>query len=190
MNLSRCRLSMVATAVIALGLLLPATALSTWNHEGTELHEAVEVGWFGEFNFSGGVDCHESTTYASYSGLIALIGFKEKHTAHKNCTPKGTLSALGCTGVSAVQTEELPYTVDNNGSLITITGAKIRYTMTGGFFCPSNVTIEGDISGTPDVAESVGSFAFSGTLTSSLGTNVTVSGTQVVQGEANGTYGL
>jgi hypothetical protein len=106
------------------------------------------------------------------------------------CSVTGTLAALGCTALASPTAEGLPWVSHTDTKVLTITSVKVKYAYTGGAFCPKAVTLEGNVNATPDNSSAVSSLTLSGTLTSSLGTSVTIAGSLKVQGTAKGTYGI
>lgn len=166
----------------------PASVSADWNDGGVEAAgETIE--------FTGTVQTsiyHCNPTYKlKHTGTFwdTDTGWEFDKTG-THCTPIGTVKALGCTAVTNIVSENLPWSGEIAGEVVNVSGAKVKVTFSGGFFCPKTVTVEGSLTETPDNTSAISAMTLSGTMTSSLGTNVTVGGELEVLGSAQGTFGI
>lgn len=187
-------LKAAATLIAAVALISPVSAqaqLSDWTDEGLPVAAEAEVPLVGGFSYSGGISCPElSATLVLDPGSTG--GVTSYSVTPGNCVITGTWKSLGCTALTGLTSESLPWTVHNTTNQITVTGAKTTFHFSGGAFCPKKVVLSGDgMTLTPDNPSAISSLAMGGTLSSSLGTNVTVGGTLEPANEADkGTFGL
>lgn len=175
-------------------LLFPAAAqaeLSNWQHSGVDITGEVTIPLEGGFSYSGGTSCpglaSSLTLQPGSTGSVTEYAIEEP----AECEVTGTLKSLGCTALGSLTAESLPWTAHNTSSHIRITETKTLFHYTGGAFCPKTVTVEGEMTATPDDAEAIKVLTLGGTLSSSLGTNLTVGGTlEPTNGGDVATYGL
>lgn len=183
------RISLVL-AISAMGLVIPAQASALWNHLGSEMGGETVV-------FTGTVStsewhCNplESVKHIREWWFDDDTGWVYDSTG-THCTPAGTAKNLGCTKVTEVAPEKLAWkgeVVENK--VVKVSGVKLRVGFSGGVLCPKSITYEGSFTETPNNPKSISSMSLSGTLLSSIGTEVSLGGTLEVIGGAAGTYGI
>lgn len=184
-------LTLVLTALVALSV--PVAAPASLKHNGVTAGGTIDIPLKGNLSFTGslgGFNCHESRTTFRASGFFRWILDVFFETAHKTCTLTGGLAGT-CTQVSSVHSGS-SHVVDFNGTDLTIKGLHLTYTLTGGFLCPKTITFSGNSTVTLDPnLTAIQQFTLSGKLASSVGGEVTVSGTwDPVNASDKGTYGL
>lgn len=190
------RARIFAVVIAMLVLAVPAVAVAEMNHNGEEITNETTVKETGTLDIGGGVSCPaEAFKIIKPGGKVTVEKFRVENKKgetdkYEDCTTNGTLKALGCTGVTGLTANGLEWAVDNSGTALTVTGFDVQLSFAGGVFCPKSVSFSGDVTATPDDVESIHSFEWSGTLSSSLGTNVSISAFMEVTGEDSGTYGL
>ena len=190
-------LLVASMALAAVAFAAPGMASAAeWTHEGEPLAEEVTVQFEGTAKFEdqegNGVECTDA--YADVdlepgsTGKVTSFG----PTNVSNCHVLGSLGSV-CS-LEEVTSLALPWEVDVNAANFTITGVHIINHMSGGFFCEvaigsaKEITLSGNVTATPDNTAAISSITLSGSLSSSLGGSVVVSGT--MQGTPAGTYGI
>lgn len=190
------RLAILAAAMaVTAVMVVPSVAqanLSNWTDNGAEIQDTTDtIPFHGTASFSGGTVCTVNGSLVLHPGSTGTI---HEFTVIEptECEVTGTLKALGCADLHDATVEGLPWDIHNTTNYATITDVKIINHYSGGAFCPKTVTISGNgVTATPDNTESIGKFTLGGTLSSSLGTEVTVGGTLTPTNEGDvGTYGL
>lgn len=159
---SRPRVAMSLRAVllsaIVAAMCVPAVAsaeLSDWTHDGNPLEETAEEVLLGGFAYTGGTNCWdevEAVLSLEPGSTGTVTSFS---VAAVECEVTGTIKATGCTQVSNVTPESLPWTVHNTASSLVITDFTITVDYEGGPFCFPFYPIEGTLALAPD-AESEG----------------------------------
>jgi hypothetical protein len=191
-------------AIAAAAFVLPAVASAAdWKKNGVTISNP-EVQWAdngaplttetsatlgGSFSFSGGVNCTTVNGKMTLEPGYGTGRLTEFTMSPGSCVTTGTLKALGCTKVTAVVgTLPRAYFAINNTRALKILNAQFTYSLEGGKFCPTEVTISGDIIATPDNSKSISTLTFSGEVSSTLGTKVTAGGTVTLSPAAR--YGI
>lgn len=191
-------LLLAVAAVAAMALAVPALASASWTHEHEPITSQKTVTFAGNAQFvaaglGAGFNC--TNTHADVDllpGETGEITSFEATEAESKCDPVGLFSTLGCK-ISSVTSENLPWVVHIiNEEKLLITNVKITNHLVPGL-CTSiigtqTIVLEGNVTATPDDPDEVHSVELSGELTSSLGENVTVSGT--LNASPSGTYGI
>lgn len=178
---------LAVSAIAAIAFAVPAVASAQeWLHNGSPLTENETVEFTGHAAFTGGVTCDPVVAHVILKpgNMGTVTSFGPEGNVTEVCKTTGTLAALGCT-IHTVTPENLPWTVDVNATNFTITGVKIKNGFSNCVF--PTVTIQGDVTATPDNASSISSVALSGTLNSELG-EVGVEGS--LGASPAGTYGI
>lgn len=188
------KMMLLATAVAAvLAFAIPASASAAeWTHNEEPLTENANVEFNGSASFLNaegtGIAC--STAFAKVTlepgdmGTVTAFGAVAPTV---NCPTTGLLKTLGCqVKEGGITPEGLPWTIDVNANDFTITGVKITTDLENCIL--GSVTIEGNVTATPDSTNPIHNVTLSGTLSSSLGGSVSVGGT--LDASPSGTYGI
>ena len=177
-------------AISAVVLAQPAAAsASNWKDKGSEIAQEATIPITGTFAFEGelgGVSCPES-----HGKLVLKPGSTGTVTIEPTvakCKTKGPISQCS---IETIALENQPWTVDDQGTLISITNLKMIFKFSG-FFCPGLVTIQGSAgTATPDSTIAIASLSLGGTLKAGFLKDVAISGTFTPSKESDiGTYGL
>jgi hypothetical protein len=183
---------LAAMAAIAM-FAIPSLASAAWTDATAEVEANAAVSFAGKASFVGelgGISCTSSTASATLTpgttGDVTAFG-----ATPSSCKGSGGLAF--CTVVSVTSTN-LPWTAHTNGSTIAITGVHIDNTYSGAF-CPYHeITLQGEVTATPDNLHAATKGTVGGSLkaynntTGAFIQNVTASGELSVT--PSGTYGI
>lgn len=191
------KMMLAATAVAALMAIGAQTASADWYHSGTALKSGENpsletTGTVAFTSSAGGVHCATGTatlqaTGGTTDGHVPAFGAEEIG----KCEVSGGLAFLtgGTTTLSKVTlTEGTTLTVDAATGDVTVSAVSLHNEFKNGFELTLS-SQETPLTIKPTTTKAITSGALSGKLNSTLGTAVTVTGSQTVLAPNSGTYG-
>jgi hypothetical protein len=177
----------VGLVCVAASLAMAALASAELLHNGKKLEENAQIVATGAVNLVGatvGADCSKVDTVIDLdatSGDLKATSYNVTEPT-KNCTATGELATTGCQ-VEAVTPTGLPWTGVVVLGRVVWADVTIHYVFT----CSKVLTVEGEMTSTPDNSEAIHTLVPSGTLTSNFG-EVKAGGELAVS--PSGTYGI
>jgi cell division septation protein DedD len=135
----------VAMAALAM-MILPAAAAAQWTNNDATLATNARVPTTGQARFQGeavgAVECQVAAeaqlTAATTTGHTQFeVDTRAGATSTEACSVAGPLASLGCTDVSSVTIEGLPWTFHATSTqTVSVTTGTIQTHLHGGIFCP------------------------------------------------------